>query len=181
MRRLSLVMVSLIILLTSACSNEAKRLNAEGEQYASFLPPETAKFGETFEVDPTNSITLTDAEIIEYDDIRYLLITYDWANGSNSPQTIDQNIRLSIMQGGAMLTPDLSPVSNTKRLVTQVPAMMTYNDIQQGFILENNEPIVLNFKGSQTYIFIDGRPESSYPVKVTLDPLTIEGHTGDES
>ena len=80
-----------------------------------------------------------------------------------------------------MLTPDLSPVSNTKRLVTQVPAMMTYNDIQQGFILENNETIVLNFKGSQTYIFIDGRPESSYPVKVTLDPQAIEGHTGGES
>lgn len=171
MRRIVLIVLAFALLFAGGCASDELQRNPEGEIFTSFLPPKTAEPGETFKVDANNAITLTNAQVLPAEEgARFLLITYNWENGSQSPQTIDQNVRLTAYQDSVRLQPDLTPVADTGKLAASVLEASTQYDIQQGFVLENDEPVVLNFTGNETIIFIDGRPQSSYAVQVTLSP-----------
>lgn len=173
--RIVLLAASLLMLFAGGCASDEPQRTPEGGIFTSFLPPKTAEPGETFQVDANNAITVTETEILSAEEsAQFLLITYNWTNGSPRAQTIDQNISLSVYQNGVRLRPDLTPVSDAGKLAELVPAESTQYDIQQGFVLENNEPVILSFLGNETIVFINGKPQPSYPVEVTLgsDVLT---------
>lgn len=175
-RILSVFGILALVLGLTACAVQEPRLNAEGEIFTSYVPPRTAEVGETFGVDSTNSLTLTRAELVADGETRYLLITYNWSNHSTQARTIDNHIRLTVEQGGVPLTPDLSPVADRKKLVTELPAESTQYEIQQAFVLENDDPVSLFFRGNESTIFIDGFPTGAHPVELTIDLQALDAY-----
>ena len=73
---------------------------------------------------------------------------------------------ITAKQGGVALKGDLSQVESIKKLVTQIQAEERLEDIQQGFVLRDREPVTLSLMGNESWIFKEGKPVHAYPVTV---------------
>ncbi|MGI6382851.1 MAG: DUF5067 domain-containing protein [Tissierellaceae bacterium] len=159
-----------ILLMVGGCSHDEVRTKDDGEIYSSFLPPKTAALGEAFSVDDSNEIRIKQIKTAVNKKLEtVVIITYDWTNNSNRPQTIGENVRLTVKQNDINLIPDLTPIEDVTPLVKQIQAGETLEGISQGFITRNRDRIHLFFMGKEKTIFIEGRPTKAYPVELTAD------------
>lgn len=156
-------------LALTACGNEVRQ-REDGSLYTSYLPPETATIGEEFAVDTQNKITITNLELRTQDDgSRVLIVRYDWTNDGTTEATVGESILLSVTQEGVSPEPDLSLVTSRDKLVTPVAPGETLTDIEQGYLVESEEPLTLSFTGEEETIFIEGKPASAYPVRIEVE------------
>lgn len=170
MKRLLLISLVLLLVIASACSQNQVQTRKNGEFYTSFLPPKTAEVGEEFSVDASNLIRVNSIRREENQNSEtILIISYDWINNSNSPQSVGENIRLSVKQKDLSLSPDLSMIDDRTPLVTQIGPGERLENISQGFISNSEDQIHLSFMGKEKVVFIDGRPTDAYPVELVVD------------
>ena len=140
------------------------------KEFKSYLPPESAAVGDDVQIDGSNHIQIKQADVVSVDSQEILLITYDWYFDGGGARVGSDHYLITAKQGGVSLTPDLSQVSDIKKLVTQIEAGEKIEDIQQGFILNDATlPVKLALKGNDTAIFDeDGRPVQPYAVTVEV-------------
>lgn len=75
---------------------------------------------------------------------------------------------ITARQGGVDLKSDLSQVESIKKLVTQISPEERLEDIQQGFVLRDRDPVTLSLMGNESWIFEEGKPVHAYPVTVEV-------------
>ncbi|HHU52730.1 MAG TPA: DUF5067 domain-containing protein [Clostridiaceae bacterium] len=164
MKKISIILTVILLFSLVGCSK------AEKKEFTSHIPPETAEVGQDIQIDETNHIEITDINIKEFEDSKYVVITYDWTNDSKSAATSDKSFTITASQDDVGLKPNLKVVEDKKKLVTQIEGGETLSGMEQGFALRNEEsPVILSIKGKMFSVFIDGKPQSAYPVKVTVE------------
>ncbi|NLJ71066.1 MAG: DUF5067 domain-containing protein [Clostridiaceae bacterium] len=164
MKKFSILLTVILLFSLVGCSKSEKK------EFTSHIPPKTAEVGEDIQIDETNHIKITDISVKESEDLKYVVITYDWTNDSKKATTSDKSFTITASQDDVGLTPNLKVVEDKKKLVTQIEAGDTLSGMEQGFALNNEEsPVVFSIKGNMLSIFIDGKPQAAYPVKVTVE------------
>lgn len=164
MKKFSIFLTVILLFSLVGCSKSEKK------EFTSHIPPKTAEVGEDIQIDETNHIKITDVSVKESEDSKFVVITYDWTNDSKKATTSDKSFTITAKQDDVGLTPDLKVVEDKKKLVTQIDEGDTLSGMEQGFALRNEEsPVVLSIKGSMFSVFIDGKPQSAYPVEVTVE------------
>ncbi len=166
-KRLALFLMVVLALALTGCIHASK----DGQVFESYIPPETGEVGEPIKLDPANTLTIKDHRIETLEDgARVLIITYDWENTSDRAFVGSDAYVITASQEGIGLTPDLSKITDKKKLVTEVPGHETLEDIEQGFILDGDGDVTLTLDGKINTVFVDGKPQFAWPVKVTLTP-----------
>lgn len=159
--------LTMLMSLLVSCSSDGPRLDDKGELYQSFLPEREAEMGVFFAIDTFNKIKI---ERVERVGEQGVVITYDWLNERTAPSTLNDNVSLTVKQGGVTLRPDLSLVADRSLLVQQAAAGAALEGLQQGFILDNDlEPLEFFWLGQAMFVFVDGVPQDAYPVQVSVD------------
>ncbi|MDI9497850.1 MAG: hypothetical protein QM270_05105 [Bacillota bacterium] len=157
----SILLIAALVLSLTACSGSQK-------EFTSNLPPETGELGDDIRIDASNHIQIKKADVVSVDEREILLITYDWYfEGKNARAGFEQYV-ITAKQGGVALKGDLSQVESIKKLVTQIQAEERLEDIQQGFVLRDREPVTLSLMGNESWIFKEGKPVHAYPVTVEV-------------
>lgn len=166
-KRLALLLMVVLVLNLTGCIQGSK----DGKVFESYIPPETGEVGEAIKLDPANTLTIKDYRIESLEDgARVLIIRYDWENTSDKAFVGSDAYVITASQAGVGLTPDLSRVEDKKKLVTQVKGHETLEGIEQGFILAGDGDVTLTVDGKFDTVFVDGKPQFAWPVKVTLSP-----------
>jgi predicted component of type VI protein secretion system len=168
MKRIYALLLSLILLLgISACG-----ARGEKKEFTSFLPPKSATVHEDIQVDETNHITIVDTQTIvpnpDKPDEKILIVTYDWKNDSEKQKITYGSFLITAKQDGVSLKPDLKHVEDKFKLVRPVEGGETLQGIQQGFVLLSDGEVTLSIKGNMYAVFVDGVPQNSYPVEVSV-------------
>lgn len=159
-----LVFTSLILV---GCSGEAKEFEDD------FVVP-TAKVGEFFDIDTKNSIKINGGQIVEDGGSKVLVVNYSWNNGGRGASAVYDNFAMTAKQGPVALESTLDQVDDIKKLVTNLEPGEVSDDIQQGFILESDEPVTLSIMGSDNYWIDNNKPLYAYPVKVEMDLANVD-------
>lgn len=142
--------------------------------FSSFVPAKTALGGEDIQLDESNHITITDFGFTNTAEdpslaLDVIVISYDWTNQSQKSVVGSEQYLLTAKQDGVLLEPFLSVVEDKTKLVTQLGPGETLNGIQQAFVLrDQTNDVKLYLKGNANTILVEGSPQSSYPVEVTL-------------
>lgn len=145
-----------------ACSGQSK-------EFDTFAPQPTSELGQVFEVDSSNLIKINGGNIVEGQGNDILLVNYSWTNKGSSADTTYDNFTLTASQAGVVLKPTLEPVKDADILVTPLQPGETYEGIQQGFVLESDDPVTISVLGSDAYWIKDNKPMNTYPVKVEMN------------
>lgn len=159
-----LLMLSLILI---SCSK-----SGETKEFSSYLPPKTVDITDEILPDENSSFVFNDISIVKNENNEdTLLISYDWTNLSPREKVGMEAYLLTAKQYNTSLEPDLSVVSDKKKLVTQIESEETLEDIEQGFILTDTEGEVVFVLEGTTDIVIDtnGKPIMSYPVEIPVE------------
>lgn len=155
------------------CSGQAKK------EFGDTIVEPTAEIGESFRIDTAynketnevsdkNTITINSGEIIEDEGQKVLIVNYSWAN-SIGGSAIFQNVTLTAKQDNINLQPTLDHVDNTKLLVTNIEPGEVSEGIEQGFILNSDNPVTLSIMGIDTFWTENSKPLHAYPVTVEMD------------
>ncbi|MDI9469741.1 MAG: hypothetical protein QM296_05995 [Bacillota bacterium] len=158
----SILLIAALVLSLAACSKGGQK------EFTTNLPPETGELGEDIRIDASNHIQIKKAEVVRDGEREILLITYDWYfEGGKARAGFEQYV-ITAKQGGVALKGDLSQVESIKKLVTQINVDEKLEDIQQGFVLRDQEPVTLSLMGNESWIFKEGKPVHAYPVTVEV-------------
>lgn len=167
----TLLLVVILGAITGCSDQSVPRVNQDNELFESFVPVKSAEIGERFQIDTKNAFTIREISVEKNDKGQdVLLVTYDWENLSNKANEYTHCFTMVAKQAGATLKGDLTLVADKGKLVREVKAGETNNDMQQGFILENTEsPVTFEFTSKQLFLFVDGFPVNAYPIRVVAE------------